>query len=168
LLIGQVAVPAADLPRQLNVRLIGKRPYALLPAYGKVFDAAIIPYRAGPWSHHANPLKLREYLAMGKPVVAVDTPQTRQFADIVDVAATREEFLQKLDVAVSRPPSAAEIDRRVQRVAGESWAGRSNRILAVLADSLTAKKRSPGFKPSGGLGREPSTHEVILSTIRGE
>jgi hypothetical protein len=137
LLIGQVAVPAADLPRQLNVRLIGKRPYALLPAYGKVFDAAIIPYRAGPWSHHANPLKLREYLAMGKPVVAVDTPQTRQFADIVDVAATREEFLQKLDVAVSRPPSAAEIDRRVQRVAGESWAGRSKRMLGGTVEPDT-------------------------------
>jgi glycosyltransferase involved in cell wall biosynthesis len=143
LLIGRVAVPEAEVPRRPNVHLIGKRPYEELPAYGKLFDVAVIPYRAGEWSHHANPLKLREYLAMGKPIVTVDTPQTRKFADVVDVAATREEFLQKLDGVLSREQSPAEVDRRVGRVAAESWAARADRVLEVLSATLAAKECRP-------------------------
>jgi glycosyltransferase involved in cell wall biosynthesis len=79
--LGRVAVPEEALPRSPNVYFLGKRPYAELPAYAKRFSACVIPYRPGDWSFHANPIKLREYLATGKPVVAVDTPQVRKFAD---------------------------------------------------------------------------------------
>ena len=74
LFIGRVAVPAGSLPQRPNVHFIGKRPYADLPAYAKRFDACVIPSRVGDWSYHANPIKLREYLATGKPVVAVEYP----------------------------------------------------------------------------------------------
>src|SRR5262249_23109902 len=91
--VGRVAVPGESLPRRTNVHFLGQRPYEALPGYGKRFDVSIIPYRAGDWSFHANPIKLREYLAMGKPVVAVQTPQVQAFADVVEVAGNRAEFL---------------------------------------------------------------------------
>src|SRR5207302_3834993 len=68
LMIGRVAVPEADVPRLPNLRFLGRRPYESLPAYGRAFSAAIIPYHLTPQVMHANPIKLREYLAMGKPI----------------------------------------------------------------------------------------------------
>ncbi len=147
LLIGRAAVPESELPRRPNVRLLGKRAYDELPAYGAQFDAAIIPYRLNRQTLHANPIKLREYLAMGKPVVSVSTPEIDKYADVVEIARSREEFLAKLDGVLSRPPSAAQTRRRMARVAGESWDARLSEVMQVVQERLAA--------------REPAEAEVV-------
>jgi glycosyltransferase involved in cell wall biosynthesis len=135
LMIGRVAVPEEQVPRRPNVHLIGKRPYEQLPAYGKRFDAAIIPYRPGAWSFHANPIKLREYLAMGKPVVSVETPQVNKFADVVEVARSREEFLAALDKVLLHPPSADKTRARMDRVASSGWDRRVAEVVHTIRDT---------------------------------
>jgi glycosyltransferase involved in cell wall biosynthesis len=132
LLIGRVAVPADDVPHRPNIHFVGARPYETLPDYGSRFDAAIIPYRLTRQVLHANPIKLREYLAMGKPVVSVSTPQIDKYADVVEIARDREEFLARLDRVLERPPSRADAARRVARVAAESWPARVRNVLQVL------------------------------------
>ena len=118
-MIGRVAVPAETLPRLPNLHFLGKRPYAELPHYGGQFDAAIIPYRLTKQVYHANPIKLREYLAMGKPVVSVSTPEIDKYADVVTIARSREEFLSRLDEVLGQPDTPAASARRVARVASE-------------------------------------------------
>src|SRR5262249_38436593 len=59
LMIGRVAVPDAEVPKRPNLVYLGPRPYPTLPAYGKAFAAAIIPYHLTPQVLHANPIKLR-------------------------------------------------------------------------------------------------------------
>jgi glycosyltransferase involved in cell wall biosynthesis len=140
-LIGRVAVPAEDVPRRENVRLLGVRPYELLPGYGKGFDVAIIPYRLTQQVVNANPIKLREYLAMGKPIVSVSTPEIDKYADVVRMTHTREEFLAQLDAAVADGHSPAEVSRRVARVATESWDARLRLVLDVVA---AHSHKSPG------------------------
>jgi glycosyltransferase involved in cell wall biosynthesis len=131
LFIGRVAVSDAKLPGQPNVHFIGQRPYESLPAYGKQFGAAIIPFRLTEVILHANPLKLREYLAMGKPIVSVRTPEIEKYADVVELAHSREEFLSKLDAVLAHPSAPADIRARMERVAGESW---DSRLCAVLEE----------------------------------
>src|SRR5262249_15019869 len=126
LFLGRVAVPAESLPRRPNVHFIGKRPYAEVPAYAKRFDACVIPYRARGWSVHATPSKLREYVASGKPVVSVETPQVKKFADVVEIARDKEEFLARLDKVIGTPPGPEETARRMARVAGSGWAARAD------------------------------------------
>jgi glycosyltransferase involved in cell wall biosynthesis len=135
-LLGRVAVPEDQLPRRPNVHFLGKRGYEELPAYGQCFDAAIIPYRLTRQVLHANPIKLREYLAMGKPVVSVSTPEIDKYADVVEVARSPEAFLAKLDEILSRPPSAEEARRRMDRVAAESWDARLREVMRVIDDRL--------------------------------
>jgi glycosyltransferase involved in cell wall biosynthesis len=131
-IIGRVALPVRELPNQPNLHFIGKRPYESLPEYGKQFDAAIIPYRQTTFNYHANPLKLREYLAMGKPVVAMSTPEIDRYADLVSVVRSHGEFLSALDTALSRPTTAAEIKQRIGRVAGESWDSRLRQVVEIV------------------------------------
>lgn len=135
--LGRVAVQPEALPKRPNVHFLGKKPYADLPAYAKRFDACVIPYRVGEWSFHANPLKLREYLATGKPVVAVDTPQIRKFADVVEVARDRDEFLAHLDRVIGNPVNPEDVARRMTRVAGFGWADRAEVVVRTLEAELT-------------------------------
>src|SRR4029077_5460250 len=124
-------VPEDEAPHRPNIHYLGAKPYATLPAYGSAFDVAIIPYRLTQQVFCANPIKLREYLAMGKPVVSVSTPEIDKFADVVAIAHTREEYLAKLDSVLSRVNSPEDIRRRQKRVAAEGWDARLTRVLAV-------------------------------------
>lgn len=139
-MIGRVGIPASRLPRRPNLHFLGKRPYADLPAYGRQFGAAIIPSRLDHrFAQHASPLKLREYLAMGVPVVAAATPENRKFADVTALAGTREEFLAHLDEALSRPITAAEARRRMDRVADQTWDARAESVFTSVRELYAAK-----------------------------
>ncbi len=135
-LIGRVAVPENEVPRRRNIHFLGKRSYDELPAYGRHFDAAIIPYRLTQQVIHANPIKLREYLAMGRPVVSVSTPEIDKYADVVEIARSNPEFLARLDGVLSRAHTPEEAQRRVARVAGESWDLRLQEVMRIVDAAL--------------------------------
>ena len=142
-MIGRVAIPPERLPSAPNLRWLGPRPYERLPEYGAYFDAAIIPYRLNAQVYAANPLKLREYLSMGLPVISVSTPEIDKFAQVVTITHTREAFRDALVAALAEPPNAVAIDRR-QAVAREgTWTARVDEILARLQVVLDEKARGP-------------------------
>ena len=58
-----------------NVHLLGRKPYAELPAYCKGFDVALNPFRHKRAYAQFHPLKVREYLAAGLPVVSTPAPE---------------------------------------------------------------------------------------------
>jgi glycosyltransferase involved in cell wall biosynthesis len=147
-LIGRVAVPREHLPQRANILFLGVRSYDLLPDYGRQFDAAIIPYRLTRQALHANPIKLREYLAMGKPVVSVATPEISKYNDVVRVARSAEDFLTHLDAAVAERTSPEEVQRRLDRVAPESWDSRLGRVLDVVRGHLTGRQACAGVSIS--------------------
>jgi glycosyltransferase involved in cell wall biosynthesis len=135
-MIGRVAVSAGELPKLANLHFLGRRPYESLPDYGRGFDCCLIPYRRTRQVLHANPLKLREYLAMGKPVVSVSTPEVDQFSDVVAVARTHDEFLEKLDQALATASSPADSARRIERVSPMSWKARVEAVWDEVLRSL--------------------------------
>jgi glycosyltransferase involved in cell wall biosynthesis len=129
LMIGRVAVPDAEVPRRPNIVYLGRRPYETLPAYGKVFSAALIPYHLTPQVVNANPIKLREYLAMGKPIVSVSTPEIDRFAAHVRIGRSREELLRHLDAAISDPLSPAQVEAQTALAATMTWDANLRRVL---------------------------------------
>ena len=152
LMIGRLAVPANEVPSRPNMHFIGKRDYCELPAYGKLFDVAIIPYRHNDQVFHANPLKLREYLAMGKPIVSVSTPQIDKFSDVVSIASSREEFLSMIDrvLQASADEQAGDVWKRMQRVASTSWDARLQAVWDIVA----------------ACPQEPTTHEPQTISVQ--
>jgi glycosyltransferase involved in cell wall biosynthesis len=135
LLVGHEAVDIGSLRNLPNVHLPGAQPYAELPRWAAAFDAAIIPYRLNRQVANANPLKLREYLATGKPVVSVRNPEIEKFAQWVRIADNRESFLEALDVAVvDQSPEACA--RRIAAVAEQSWDRRVDEVVARVAAVL--------------------------------
>jgi len=150
-LIGKCDTDTTPIQGLENVHLIGRREYADLPAYCKGFDAAILPFVVNSLTLAANPLKLREYLAAGLPVVATDIPEIRRLGDWVRVAATDEEFLAALDavVASGRTGPRREISLGMD---GESWDQKVEEISRIV--ERLEKSRRP--HPAADALPEPS------------
>jgi len=140
LMIGRVAVPDSEVPKLPNLHFIGRRPYETLPAYGKAFTAAIIPYHLTPQVINSNPIKLREYLAMGKPIVAVSIPEIDKFKDYVATARTKEEFLAALDRAVVNGLTADQARRQTELASTMTWDANLQRVMAVVEKQLADKR----------------------------
>jgi glycosyltransferase involved in cell wall biosynthesis len=135
-MIGRIAVPRKDVPTAPNIVYLGPRPYETLPTYGHFFDAAILPYRLNDQLKAANPLKLREYLAMGVPIVSVSTPEIDRFAEVVAITHSREEFLAALVRALESPQDRAAVQRRMDAVADSSWESRVDGLLSQVTSLL--------------------------------
>ena len=141
LMIGLVSADVRELRNCPNVVFAGAQPYESLPEWAKAFDVAILPYRLNQGSINANPLKLREYLATGKPVVAVSTPEVDRFAHCVGIAHTRDEFLRKVEDALMHD-SKAQKQARISEVMGCTWEARAAEVLKVVAAGMAGKNGS--------------------------
>lgn len=141
LLVGHAHVDLATLRKLPNVALVGAQPYESLPGWAKAFDVAIIPYRLNRQVQNANPLKLREYLATGKPVVTVRTPEVDRFAAVVSIADTREEYLAAIERSLGETdPQAGQ--RRMAAVQAMSWDQRVHDTLVVVRAVVARQSRS--------------------------
>jgi glycosyltransferase involved in cell wall biosynthesis len=143
LLVGRLAVPARGLEQLPNVVFTGPQPYEELPKWARAFDAAIIPYHLNQQVLNANPLKLREYLATGKPVVSVPAPEVERFAQWVRIANGREEFLEQLEQALASDSPQAQANR-MQAVSGMSWDARVEEVLTVVEMRLRERRSKNG------------------------
>ena len=131
-LIGKVAVDAEEKIKALNgvsnIHLLGRKPYAELPAYCKAFDVAINPFVVNDLTLAANPLKVREYLAAGLPVVSTDIPEVRILPACL-IGTDHEDFIDQIGIALEKPgPSKAVSDA----IRHESWDAKVDELRALL------------------------------------
>ncbi|MEQ8584973.1 MAG: glycosyltransferase [Thalassobaculaceae bacterium] len=128
-LIGAVQTDLTPLDGLSNVRLLGSRPHNALPGYVQHADAALLPFRDTPQIRACNPLKLREYLASGSPVISTDFRALDPYREVVQVAGDVGGFASQLD-RIDGSPEARE--RRLDTVRAETWEARARYALAEI------------------------------------
>ncbi len=134
-IIGSLLVEVEHLRKHRNLRFIGPRPYSELPAYLKAFNVGMIPPRITDFTLNANPLKMREYLAAGKPIVSPPLPAMKPYLSLIETASTPQEFLEKLEFCLSEPVQNGYRPRQ-ERMARESWGALAEKISGLAADSF--------------------------------
>ncbi|QDU24154.1 Putative teichuronic acid biosynthesis glycosyltransferase TuaH [Urbifossiella limnaea] len=132
-LLGKVTMDVSALAREPNIHLLGRKPYADLPGYSKAFDAAVIPFPVTEVTLNANPLKAREYLAAGLPVVSTDIPEVRVLPQC-RIGRSPEEFVAELRAALATPGPQAAISESVR---GEGWDARLAEVERHLVPILS-------------------------------
>lgn len=120
-----------------NVHFTGEVKYAELPYYLHGMDVCLLPFRVTPLTLATNPVKLYEYLAAGKPVVAIELPEMAQFDGHVATAATHDHFLAKVEAKLAEPGDVASVGARRAFAARNSWIERVaafEKTIAALPD----------------------------------
>lgn len=108
--------------RHPRIVLLGRRPYEQMPAYIGAFDSCLIPFAVNELTLGVNPIKLREYLAAGRPVVSTALPELLPYAAAVELVHEGEDFAAAvLRTLVEDYDSPAMRERRRELVAQESW-----------------------------------------------
>lgn len=134
-MLGKTTMDVSPLKRFPNVHLLGHRPYESLPGYCKGFDVAMIPFPVNQATLNSNPLKAREYLAAGLPVVSTAIPEVEALG-LCRTARTSEEFVQHLIGALENPGPAIA---RSESVRTQNWEARLSEIESHVAQAARRK-----------------------------
>jgi len=119
----------------LNIKMVGAKPYEVLPRYLACMDVCLIPFKINRLTSASNPIKLYEYLAAGKPVVSTALPEVCENASgLVYIAKDSEDFIRKVEEAVkeAESPNKELIMRRIKFAKENSWEKRIETIEKLL------------------------------------
>jgi glycosyltransferase involved in cell wall biosynthesis len=129
--IGPRLVPMTILEGLENVHCLGQIPYSDLPQYARYFDIGLIPYVLNIYIKAVNSLKLREYYAVGIPVLAARVPDMADVPGPVYFVDTHEEYGDRLDEILRLDLSI--IRRQAQEVARQnSWSARAESFVQFV------------------------------------
>jgi len=141
-LIGRIAMEVGNIDYLLdisNVHWLGQKNYKQLPAYCSAFDVALIPMKINELTLNVNPLKLREYLAAGVPVVSASLPEVKPYRDIVEFADNHEDLIAKIEILLKRDrlQSAPLLS---ERVANESWDSKVENVSEIIERAINTMR----------------------------
>jgi len=146
-----------------NVHFLGRKPYEEVAAYMAACDVLIMPWNRSRWIQSCNPVKLKEYLAVGHPVVSTPFDELSRYSGYVSVAEDVGGFIQELRTALVSPPDSSWLRKRV---AHETWSAKAEAALTKLkevgikfretavslaADPKPAKESAMGVEKAVGM-----------------
>ncbi len=128
-LIGPIKTDLGAINGRGNVHLMGPRLYQDLPRYVQHWQVSMILYRYDDQVRAGNPLKMREYLAAGTPIVTIAVPALKPYRHLLSIAETPCGYAGAIEVAAS---DHARNDLRRAAVAGDGWQARAELIATHL------------------------------------
>jgi glycosyltransferase involved in cell wall biosynthesis len=130
-LLGKVTTDISRLTNLPNVHVLGRKPFEELPAYCKAFDVAINPFPINEVTLSSNPLKVREYLAAGLPVVSTRIPEVEVVKEVA-IADSMEQFGDLVEEALKTPGPRQE---RSDLMKNESWEAKIEEVRRAVANT---------------------------------
>ena len=135
-----VKVDPALLPHSPNLFWLGGRDYSVLPNYCKAFDVNMMCFAINAATEYINPTKALEYLATGKPVVSTPVKDVlKQYSDLVEIAATADEFVAAVDRAL-HDPDRERIARGVERAKASSWESIVQQMQELIDEGIERRE----------------------------
>ena len=130
-MIGKISTDSSFLNPYSNVHFLGQKPYESLGGYCKAFEVGLIPFVINALTVNVNPIKLREYLAAGMPVVSTKLPEIDPYREVVYLAEDDDDFIRGVEKALEQTGSEW-IKKRQKAVEGETWLAKVEEISNLI------------------------------------
>jgi len=125
-----------------NTCFLGKVPYAEIPKLCATFDVCLLPWKMNKWIENCNPLKLKEYLASGKPIVSVPIREVvENYSDLISISDTPSSFCESIRREYENDTDVRK-KMRLQAASSHSW---ENHILFIEDAIWQQIKESKGL-----------------------
>ncbi len=125
-----------------NTHFLPPVAYADLPGYAAGFDVCVLPWDTDKaFTSYGSAIKVREYMATGKPVVISPLPEYESMADVLRIARSRDDFLKLIQDALNETDPQAGLKRQAA-VKDGTWDARAEFVSGIIEKAL-AEKASP-------------------------
>ena len=134
-LVGLRASPL-DIESLANVHYLGSKPYSSMPQYAAAFDVCVLPWVTdNEFVNYGSPIKVREYLATGKPVVITPIYEYERLDGILRVSRGRDDFIAKVEDALEND-SPEKRAARQKAVKESTWDVRAEEVSEAIGALL--------------------------------
>jgi hypothetical protein len=122
-----------------NVYFLPPVTYDELPRYAAGFDVCVLPWNTEvPFTSYGSAIKVREYLASGKPVVISPLPEYESMSEVLRIGRSREQFLELVDEAL-REQGTELAQRRQSAVRAGTWDARAEWVSDLIEQELASQ-----------------------------
>lgn len=138
-----VKIDPETLPQRPNIHWFGQKDYRELPGYLAGWDLGIMPFAINDATRYISPTKTPEFLAAGLPVVSTPVPDVvRTYGNgLVDIAATPEDFVARMEEAMARPREAW-LEKVDSFLATTSWDRTWASMATLIEQARQGRQRS--------------------------
>jgi hypothetical protein len=130
-LIGKKLTDIRILKKYPNVHILGYKDFNSLPNYLSQFSVCLIPYHVNELMKGVDPIKLREYLCLGKPVVSVDLPEVRKLKNLVYIGKNEHSFIMRVGEALNEKDDNIR-EQRIRATIQDNWFNKMNKISSII------------------------------------
>jgi len=130
----EIAEDIAKLQQEPNVHFLGSKPQSDIPRYIRGMDVCLMCYRQTNYTKYIYPMKLHEYLACGKPVVATPLENLTEFSSVLRFAQTPDEWVAAIHSGL-QDRDQGRYASRISFARENSWASRVKQISQLLQES---------------------------------
>lgn len=132
-----------------NVHFLPPVSYEELPGYAAGFDVCVLPWNTEvAFTSYGSAIKVREYLASGKPVVISPLPEYESMKDVLRIGRSRAQFLELVDEAL-REQGTELAQRRQSAVRSGTWDARAEWVSDLIEQALAKNTPSPSGRGPG-------------------
>jgi glycosyltransferase involved in cell wall biosynthesis len=124
---------ASELHKLPNVHFLGRKDLSSLPAYIAHCDVCINPQLINGMTIGNYPLKIDEYLAMGKPVVATRTVTMKLFEDHTWLADKPEDYVPLIEKALAEDDPGLR-EKRIRFAGEHTWENCIKELYRVISN----------------------------------
>lgn len=126
--IGRVHVDISEISGFKNTYFLGEKAHSLLPTYCQHWTASLLPFIRNEQIKACNPLKLREYLAAGKPIISTSFPAAMEYKHSISIVSNSSDMVTALEQTINDGNQKA----RQRMVTKHTWEARANQVSKWL------------------------------------
>jgi glycosyltransferase involved in cell wall biosynthesis len=132
---GRVETATDAVSKFENVFFCGVIDYQKLPRLIAGLDILFLPYRVNALSDALSPLKFKEYLATGLPIISTPIAAAKEFYRWIQIADSPAEWSDAMQIALTSS-SAMRMEEVLEWLSGETWIEKSRQFVAFCCDPL--------------------------------
>jgi glycosyltransferase involved in cell wall biosynthesis len=126
-----------------NTHFLPPVAYQELPRYAAGFDVCVLPWdTAHSFTSYGSAIKVREYLATGKPVVISPLPEYESMSKVLRIARSHDEWFRLLEEALQESDAAAGRARQAA-VSGGTWDARAEWVSDLIEKTIKQRRQAP-------------------------